>query len=209
MRLSTGQLCRPCRDRSPLHGAVAGALVHPAQSLRPHGPSSPRGRTGAARTAAAGLWPGRFMMRGRKPVPTALHLVTGNQGKRPFNQHEPKPKVTVPACPAHLSPSAKAEWKRLDRPCTSWASPANWIGQPLRPTCQAYGRWVEGRAEAQGDPCPAENAGRLCAALALACHRQEEPRAHAQVHDRNSACPPVSRSRVFGAATDAQSLGGR
>ena len=52
-------------------------------------------------------------MRGRKPKPTALKLIEGNPGKRPINGHEPKPPASKPTCPSHLSPTAKAEWKRL------------------------------------------------------------------------------------------------
>ncbi len=52
-------------------------------------------------------------MRGRRPKPTALKLIAGNPGKRPLNRNEPKPAHSVPTCPAHLSPTGKAEWKRL------------------------------------------------------------------------------------------------
>lgn len=82
-------------------------------------------------------------MRGRKPKPTALKLVEGNPGRRPINGREPKPPSTRPTCPAHLSPTAKAEWKRV-------AGALNRIGlltqidrTVLATYCQAYGRWVE------------------------------------------------------------------
>ncbi len=52
-------------------------------------------------------------MRGRRPIPTSMKLVTGNPGHRPLNAREPKPANSLPTCPAHLSPTAKAEWKRL------------------------------------------------------------------------------------------------
>ena len=54
-------------------------------------------------------------MRGRKPLPTALRLISGNPGKRPINGREPKPVISIPTCPAHLMPLAKTEWKRLAR----------------------------------------------------------------------------------------------
>ena len=82
-------------------------------------------------------------MRGRKPKPTHLKLIEGNPGKRPINGREPKPPTDQPTCPAHLSPTAKAEWKRL-------AATMNAIGlltridrTVLATYCQAYGRWVE------------------------------------------------------------------
>jgi len=48
-------------------------------------------------------------MRGRKPKPSRLRVIEGNPGKRALNTREPRPAVRIPTCPAHLSPSAKAE----------------------------------------------------------------------------------------------------
>jgi P27 family predicted phage terminase small subunit len=82
-------------------------------------------------------------MRGRKPKPTHLKIIEGNPGRRPINGAEPKPPGSQPTCPAHLSPTAKAEWKRL-------AHDLNKIGlltlidrAVLAAFCQSYGRWVE------------------------------------------------------------------
>lgn len=82
-------------------------------------------------------------MRGRKPKPTSLKLLEGNPGKRPIHGREPQPPGSQPSCPAHLSPTAKAEWKRL-------AQTLNRIGlltqvdrAALAAYCQCYGRWVE------------------------------------------------------------------
>ena len=82
-------------------------------------------------------------MRGRKPKPTALKLIDGNPGKRKISGEEPRPPASCPSCPAHLSATAKAEWKRL-------AGALNGIGlltqvdrAALAAYCQAYGRWVE------------------------------------------------------------------
>jgi P27 family predicted phage terminase small subunit len=50
-------------------------------------------------------------VKGRKPKPPALRLVTGNPGKRPIKA---TPRPTGQAVqPAGLSPSAAAEWRRL------------------------------------------------------------------------------------------------
>jgi P27 family predicted phage terminase small subunit len=58
-------------------------------------------------------------MRGRKPKPTALKLVTGNPGKRKLNAKEPKPARVIPSPPDHLSDAARVAWgslaTRLDR----------------------------------------------------------------------------------------------
>lgn len=58
-------------------------------------------------------------MRGRKPKPTSLKLVTGNPGKRRIRKTEPKPKRVIPSPPAHVSDRALLAWgalaTRLDR----------------------------------------------------------------------------------------------
>lgn len=45
--------------------------------------------------------------RGRKPKPTALKKLEGNPGKRPLNELEPLPQVTMLRCPNWLEPEAK------------------------------------------------------------------------------------------------------
>jgi P27 family predicted phage terminase small subunit len=50
-------------------------------------------------------------MRGRKPKPTVLKLVTGNPGKRRLNLKEPKPPGALDDPPAHLSSGAQEAWR--------------------------------------------------------------------------------------------------
>ena len=76
-------------------------------------------------------------MRGRKPKPTALQVV--DSGTTYARAREGKP----PTCPAHLSPSAKAEWKRLARPLFERGIIGDGDRASLAAYCQAYGRWVE------------------------------------------------------------------
>jgi hypothetical protein len=38
-------------------------------------------------------------MRGRRPKPTRLKVLTGNPGKRPLNMDEPQPEPAIPDCP--------------------------------------------------------------------------------------------------------------
>lgn len=91
-------------------------------------------------------------MRGRKPTPTALRLIRGNPGKRPFNPFEPKPPVTIPTCPAHLSPTAKAEWKRLARTLHQLGVISDLDRAAFAGYCQAYGRWVEAERKLKETP---------------------------------------------------------
>jgi P27 family predicted phage terminase small subunit len=88
-------------------------------------------------------------MRGRKPTPTALKLITGS---RPLNRHEPKPASSLPTCPAHLSPSAKAEWKRLAREMHRLGIVSQLDRAALAAYCQAYGRWVEAERKLKDTP---------------------------------------------------------
>ena len=91
-------------------------------------------------------------MRGRKPKPTALKLADGNPGKRKINGAEPKPPRSLPDCPGHLAPEAKADWDRL-------AVTLNQIGlltQVDRATmaayCQCYARWVDAEEKMKETP---------------------------------------------------------
>jgi P27 family predicted phage terminase small subunit len=91
-------------------------------------------------------------MRGRKPRPTHLKVLDGNPGRRPLNPGEPKPQVKVPTCPAHLSPSAKAEWKRLARILYTLRIFTELDRAALAAYCQAYGRWVEAEKKLKETP---------------------------------------------------------
>ena len=71
-------------------------------------------------------------MKGRRPKPTHLKVISGNPGKRPLNLHEPKPAPAMPTCPAHLNPSAKEEWKRLARQLYHLGLSAASTGPPSR-----------------------------------------------------------------------------
>lgn len=49
-------------------------------------------------------------MKGRKPKPSHLKLITGNPGKRPMNENEPPVPFERPSCPAHVSDKARETW---------------------------------------------------------------------------------------------------
>jgi hypothetical protein len=44
-------------------------------------------------------------MRGRRPKPTRLKMLTGNPGKRPLNNDEPRPDVNIPEARRSLGQS--------------------------------------------------------------------------------------------------------
>lgn len=80
---------------------------------------------------------------GTKPKPTKLKILEGNPGKRPLNEHEPKPKPITPTCPRWLSPAAKKEWKRIVPELESLGLLTCVDGAALEGYCQSYARWVE------------------------------------------------------------------
>ena len=90
-------------------------------------------------------------MRGRKPKPTRLKLLDGNPGKRPIGR-EPQPPQSQPSCPAHLSPSAKAEWKRLAKSLNKVGMLTQADRAALAAYCQCYGRWVEAERKLKETP---------------------------------------------------------
>lgn len=84
-------------------------------------------------------------VRGRKPKPTHLKLVTGNPGKRALNKAEARVAPALPSPPPHLCDEGKVEWGRVSQDLFE----AGLLTKPDRASlaiyCQAYGRWV--RAE--------------------------------------------------------------
>lgn len=52
-------------------------------------------------------------MRGRRPKPLHVKLVTGNPGKRPMNGREPKPRRALPTPPTHITQEELVHWGRF------------------------------------------------------------------------------------------------
>jgi P27 family predicted phage terminase small subunit len=82
-------------------------------------------------------------MRGRKPKPTRLKRLTGNPGKRPLNDCEPRPEAVPPSCPIELSPTAQEEWKRLVGELDKFKMLTNLDRAALAAYCEAYALWSE------------------------------------------------------------------
>jgi P27 family predicted phage terminase small subunit len=82
-------------------------------------------------------------MRGRRPKPTRMKLLTGNPGKRPMNKDEPRPEATVPDCPDALGPVARAEWDRLASELGKLNLLTNLDRAALAAYCGAYALWAE------------------------------------------------------------------
>lgn len=82
-------------------------------------------------------------MRGRRPKPTRLKVLTGNPGKRALNQSEPKPETVVPDCPPELGPVAQKEWQRLVGELSVLRILTNLDRAALAAYCGAYALWAE------------------------------------------------------------------
>ena len=82
-------------------------------------------------------------MRGRKPKPTRLKIITGNPGKHPLNYDEPRPEPAVPDCPPELGPSAQREWNRLVGELAGLRVLTNLDRAALAAYCGAYALWAE------------------------------------------------------------------
>lgn len=82
-------------------------------------------------------------MKGRKPIPTKLHVLNGNPGKRPLNQNEPKPIPIAPKPPGWLDPIAKKLWKDLAPQLEKLGLLTKIDGVAFEAVCQSYATWVK------------------------------------------------------------------
>jgi len=85
-------------------------------------------------------------MRGRKPKPTKLKLLSGTARKHRLNEHEPTPELAQPEPPEHLTGAARLEWERVIEEIVQLGIMSNLDRAPLAAYCQAYGRWVAAEA---------------------------------------------------------------
>src|SRR3954467_12667048 len=87
--------------------------------------------------------PLRSDMRGRRPKPTRLKVLTGNPGKRPLNESEPMPEMAIPDCPPELGEVARREWDRLVHELAALKLLTNLDRAALAAYCGAYAMWAE------------------------------------------------------------------
>src|SRR6195256_2060877 len=81
--------------------------------------------------------------RHRRPKPTRLKVLTGNPGKRPLNETEPRPEPAIPDCPTELGEVARREWNRLAGELASLKLLTNLDRAALAAYCGAYALWAE------------------------------------------------------------------
>ncbi len=82
-------------------------------------------------------------MRGRKPKPSGLKLVTGTDRADRANPDEPQPQPACPEPPDHLKDAARAEWTRVSHQLNALGILSEIDRAALAAYCLAYGRWVQ------------------------------------------------------------------
>ena len=82
-------------------------------------------------------------MRGRRPKPTRVKVLTGNPGKRPLNLNEPRPAPVIPDCPVELGPAGRVEWDRLCDQLGALKLLTSLDRAALAAYCGAYALWAE------------------------------------------------------------------
>src|SRR5258708_5182575 len=80
-------------------------------------------------------------MRGRKPKPTRIKILSGNPGKRPLPKNDVKPPKQIPRPSPILQGLARKEWWHI-APLLYDAGLLTKIDVPALATyCQCYARW--------------------------------------------------------------------
>ena len=83
--------------------------------------------------------------RGPAPMPSALKIATGNAGKRPIRDDEPKPEVGAPKCPTWLASDAKSIWRQLAPRLVRAGVLTKLDGNALGRYCDVLCRWLAAR----------------------------------------------------------------
>jgi P27 family predicted phage terminase small subunit len=84
------------------------------------------------------------MVTGRKPKPTGLKIVTGQNRADRMPKNEPKPVMVmadIPQPPSHLDAYALQEWNHICGALFRCGIMTEVDGRGLAMYCQAYGRW--------------------------------------------------------------------
>lgn len=86
-------------------------------------------------------------MKGRKPKPTQIKLVSGNPGRRPLPKGEANPPRELPRPPAFIQGTARKEWWRIGRLLYDAGLLTKIDAPALTAYCQTYARWCEAEEE--------------------------------------------------------------
>lgn len=89
-----------------------------------------------------------MMTKGRKPIPTALHILRGNPSKKNLDGlNEPTSKVEVPRTPPLLSPIAKKHFPKIAKQLADAKIMTKLDTDALAMYCEAYAKWYAANEE--------------------------------------------------------------
>ena len=80
-------------------------------------------------------------MKGRKPLPTKLKLLSGNPGKQKLPKGEPEPDSRIPAPPSVLNDYALEEWNRVTPVLLALGLISDLTVPAVIAYCDAYSDW--------------------------------------------------------------------
>ena len=132
---------------------------------------------------------------GRPRIPTQLHLLRGNPGKRALNHQEPKPKIEMPLCPAHLDDEARKEWRRIGRELVKLGLMTKIDRSALAAYCMLWSRWIEAEQELKktGTIVKAKNGFPVLSPYLIVANKALE---QMRVFLTEFGLTPASRSRI-------------
>jgi P27 family predicted phage terminase small subunit len=103
-------------------------------------------------------------MKGRKPVPTSLKILSGTRKDR-VNRSEPKALPGRPACPDHLDDVAKAKWAEMVGVIEPMGTLTLAEGEALAIYCGAFSRYLRALDAIARDGITIDGGGRKHPAL--------------------------------------------
>ena len=81
-------------------------------------------------------------MRGRKPIPKSLKLLTGNPGHRPLSDSEPEFQRIIPKCPIKLDKVGRKKWREKSKLLLGAGVLTEADGETLALYCQIWSQIV-------------------------------------------------------------------
>jgi P27 family predicted phage terminase small subunit len=99
--------------------------------------------------------------RGKKPLPSNVHQLHGNPGKRPLNDREPSPPIGRPRMPKDFDAVAQREWKRQAPVLRELGILTKIDHAMFEAYCQTYADWIKYTELAQKTPLVKTPSGRI------------------------------------------------
>lgn len=95
--------------------------------------------------------------RGPKPLPTKIHILNGNPGKRPLNENEPQFDPADLRPPTGMTRLARKKWKQMAPMLLERGLLTQADRDMLHNYCLAYERWTEAESVLSSEGTTFEN----------------------------------------------------